>query len=78
MNRPVKKLIDSNSFFLLYLSIKTPEYNPQNRPKNVTAPNIKEKEEFKFSESVKYHGILIIVTPEAMPETIWAINNKNK
>jgi len=44
----------------------------------VTAPNIKEKEEFKFSESVKYHGILIIVTPEAMPETIWARNNKNK
>ena len=70
INNPVKKLIDSNSFFLLYLSIKTPEYSPQKSPHNVTIPNIKEKEEFKFSESVKYHGILIIVMPEEMPETI--------
>tara|TARA_B100001250_G_C19771212_1_gene777254 strand:+ start:1565 stop:1684 length:120 start_codon:yes stop_codon:yes gene_type:complete len=37
-----------------------------------------EKEEFKFKESVKYQGILIMVIPDEIPATIWARNNKNK
>jgi len=37
-----------------------------------------ENEEFKFKESVKYQGILIIVMPDEIPETMWAKNNKNK
>ena len=78
ISSPAKKLISSSIFFRLYLSIKTPEYSPQKRPKNVTNPNIKEKEEFKSRESVKYQGILIIVIPEAIPDIMCDVNNRNK
>ena len=78
INSPEKKLINSKIFLRLYLSIKVPEYNPQKSPRNVTIPNINEKEEFKFSESVKYQGMLIIVIPEEIPDTICDRNNKNK
>jgi len=78
INNPERKFISSNIFFRLYLSIKTPEYSPQKRPNNVTMPNMNEKEEFKFKESVKYQGILIMVIPDEIPATIWARNNKNK
>ena len=53
--------------FLLNLSIITPEYSPQKSPINVTIPNINENAEFKSKLFVKYHGILIIAIPEAMP-----------
>jgi hypothetical protein len=78
INNPDSKLIHSNIFFRLYLSIKVPEYSPQKRPINVIIPNIKEKEEFKSRESVKYQGILIIVIPEAIPDIMCDVNNRNK
>ena len=78
INNPEIKFIHSNIFFRLYLSIKVPEYSPQKSPINVTTPNMNEKKELKFKLSVKYQGILIIVIPDEIPETIWARNNKNK
>ena len=78
ISNPEIRFIHSNIFFRLYLSIKTPEYSPQKSPINVTTPNMNEKEEFKFKLSVKYQGILIMVIPDEIPETMWARNNKNK
>ena len=71
MNRNIKninKFMFNKIFFLLMVSIITPEQSPQISPKNVIIDNPKLNFELMLIESVKNHGIKIIVMPDAIPD----------
>ena len=72
---PLIKLMYKRISLLLNLSIITPAYKPQNKPRNVKMAYKKVNVELAFIVSVKYQGIAIIISPWANPEVVFVINN---